>query len=838
MKTMRGVWCVFLLAAGALAEGLLHNPELVTNARGEIMHWLSDAGVATPLPGQGPDGRNAVRLSFANGQVFKQPAITLVAGETYRVSSYIKTADFSFRRCGMVVWNQGWQKDAGISPLPNPCPEWTLVQAEVTLPESSSGMYTFGWYALDGGGELLVSAPSLEPLTDKARAGSQPAVIVEDSKRLIPIAPRLSQVPVGRPELTFSLVAELAPAEHEVRAQVQPPGVDAFRPLGVFPLGDGDVRVPLGAVSPGWGRVRVELVSKADGAVLSSHEYPFRAIVPTARPASHQKLNQLVTEVINVELENKTYEFVNPRAGWVYIALEPSSLSGEAFLDDNPLAVVKPRAGEASETMRHLEPGSHRLRVAGTPGGRLHVRLVPELHLYPFFMVDRTDQTLYRWDLDFYKKHFFPAVNFINGTSPSEQALQEVRDRGIRLLGSTGFTPKGWRDASLMKERIVQVLANPEHDGVTLDELFANGEKAICRAYSQAMWDLLDEEKLIYTWVCGGYFNDRRAHQEMFAAAVNVSRGGGKVLNETYIMTQPTVEGMEAYLDAYRRYVTDGARLVDNPAASMMMIMTGLISCGRWNCYVHPEVDIKYFFDRFYHLLANAPEFDGLYGLGCYNSAHIDEETMRWVARLMRHYAVEGRRDLLSDQYGFSYLPGHLQDGDFVEGFARWQPRPAAEGTLQATAIEGYGGKIQMRRGPFAGRGDHAAVFRRHFGQANRLSQTATGLQPGRLYTLSYVVGDFDDIARIKPEAPDILLPVSLEGAEVIDAGTYVHRWPNTYRPKDKLASQDTHRVLFRALRDQVVVTFRDWQDDAVPGGPEDQRLVLNFVSLKPYYEP
>ena len=118
MKTWRCVLGVLLLGAGLSAQGLLHNPELAANSRGEIMHWLSDAGVATPLPGQGPDGRNAVKLTFAKGEVFKQPAITLVAGETYRVSAYIKTADFTFRRCGMVVWNYGWQNDAGISRCP------------------------------------------------------------------------------------------------------------------------------------------------------------------------------------------------------------------------------------------------------------------------------------------------------------------------------------------------------------------------------------------------------------------------------------------------------------------------------------------------------------------------------------------------------------------------------------------------------------------------------------------------------------------------------------------------------------------------------------------------
>jgi hypothetical protein len=129
------------------------------------------------------------------------------------------------------------------------------------------------------------------------------------------------------------------------------------------------------------------------------------------------------------------------------------------------------------------------------------------------------------------------------------------------------------------------------------------------------------------------------------------------------------------------------------------------------------------------------------------------------------------------------------------------------------------------------------AVFQRQATKPNLLSQTATGLQPERLYTLSYVVSDFDDIAAPKPELPDILLPVALEGAEVIEEGSYVNRWPNSSAPKGQKVSLDTHRILFRALREQVKITFRDWQDDAVPGGSVGQRQVLNFVNLKPYYE-
>ncbi|MFH0796053.1 MAG: hypothetical protein V2A65_03235, partial [Candidatus Omnitrophota bacterium] len=54
---------------------------------------------------------------------------------------------------------------------------------------------------------------------------------------------------------------------------------------------------------------------------------------------------------------------------------------------------------------------------------------------------------------------------------------------------------------------------------------------------------------------------------------------------------------------------------------------------------------------------SNAPACAGLYGLGPWSCSYSDEETIRWMSRLYRHYCIEGRRDMLSgDSYELSYI--------------------------------------------------------------------------------------------------------------------------------------------------------------------------------------
>ncbi len=122
----------------------------------------------------------------------------------------------------------------------------------------------------------------------------------------------------------------------------------------------------------------------------------------------------------------------------------------------------------------------------------------------------------------------------------------------------------------------------------------------------------------------------------------------------------------------------------------------------------NPAVDYKVFLDMQVNLVANDPAFDGQATVGYWGTYYGDEEMARWSFELMRHYAVEGRRERLSARHGFRYRPELVVNGDFADGLAGWMWRPqptgrCAPGPWRATArtVRGAGGAAR-RATPFA----------------------------------------------------------------------------------------------------------------------------------------
>jgi len=190
---------------------------------------------------------------------------------------------------------------------------------------------------------------------------------------------------------------------------------------------------------------------------------------------------------------------------------------------------------------------------------------------------------------------------------------------------------------------------------------------------------------------------------------------------------------------------------------------------------------------------------------------------------------------MLSKQHGFTYRPGHLQNCDFEEGLQGWTATAAAEGSVRTEKLAGFGKTSQCRWGGSVGIGDTVCVLTRQNGPANSVSQKASGLQVGRLYTLQFIVADYQDVVakKIKPRRFGINAVLS-EGAEVLPEKTYVHvdkRIKGRYAYNDGIARVNLHHITFRARQPEVTITFQD--NDAAPG----EELAFNYVMLKPYFE-
>jgi len=246
-----------------------------------------------------------------------------------------------------------------------------------------------------------------------------------------------------------------------------------------------------------------------------------------------------------------------------------------------------------------------------------------------------------------------------------------------------------------------------------------------------------------------------------------------------------------------------------------------------------PAVDFKYFLDMQVNLIANSPDFKGLATTGYWGTYYGDEELARWSFKLMRHYAVEGNRDMLSARHGFKYNPGFLANVDFADGLDGWTASPAAEGSLRPDTIAGYGKNSQGRWGGGSA-GDTVCVMTRGADRPNRISQTVDGLEVGRAYCLQFVTADFKDVVGKKYNPRRYGVRAELEGAEILADRGFVHidrRNQGRYKDNHNVAKINLNRIIFRATSPTQVITFHD--EKAAPG----EELIINFIQLKPYLD-
>jgi len=268
-------------------------------------------------------------------------------------------------------------------------------------------------------------------------------------------------------------------------------------------------------------------------------------------------------------------------------------------------------------------------------------------------------------------------------------------------------------------------------------------------------------------------------------------------------------------------------------------------------CDVYPDVDYKVFLDLQVNMMANDPLFKDLGGMKWYLSAYTDDETMRWCSALSRHYAIEGRRDKLSDRYGFKYNLTHIVNGDFDKGdngLEGWKTKPAREGNMavKRMMISDFGWRMQSRKVAYERRGknigNNVLWMKRSLAGPNLASQTIHGLKPGRLYSLKMISGDYGDLMAGKSVITKHVLRAIVENVEIIPSESFVGAWSSSGYKVERFNNKDPywwnyHYMVFRAKGNQAKLTISDWADEKNPGGPEGQEQICNFIQIQPYFE-
>ena len=117
------------------------------------------------------------------------------------------------------------------------------------------------------------------------------------------------------------------------------------------------------------------------------------------------------------------------------------------------------------------------------------------------------------------------------------------------------------------------------------------------------------------------------------------------------------------------------------------------------------------------------------------------------------------------------------------------------------------------------GRLSMMAVLRH--GAANTLRQRARGLEPGKVYSLSFISGDAERLRQLNHQKGEI--NCTIEGAELLDEYTE----HSAHSEKDR---GNYDKLVFKALRPDPLISFSD-EKTAV-----GKKSYLSCVSLMPYF--
>ncbi len=567
-------------------------------------------------------------------------------------------------------------------------------------------------------------------------------------------------------------------------------------------------------------------------------------------------LNNLVAELavasVTKEIVDLPIDFYHPRDGWVLIRLEGDERDCRLLtllLDDQPLVPPVPlrRITERTfELMRWMKGGVHRLHIKREGGARtvtITIRALPEL-IFCKFGYHPHISNFGPYDWDFLDQWVLSHVNTIVGTGSVEERpfVERWKREGKRWVVEVSAQPfftDGTAQQAFEYWLTSPGIREPIYDGIIADEFFGNDSPRY-QAVVDSIRMLVDKGykgKLFYPYSTSLY-----QARESTKFARMILDFGWKIAWERYLPEPPNMAAAEAAL--VRSLTEETIKWKETiPGCE-----TGLIICfgyesiiGTETFNVDPSVDYKVWMDMQFQRIATDPAFKGVYGLMEYTCGYADEETVRWAARLYRHYGIEGETELLSHRYGFRFVSGHLLNADFEEGLDGWNAVMAETGSVQVRTHPGYG--WLQGRWPRMRKGDTFLWMRRGGAGPNAVSQQIRGLTPGRLYSVKVISGDYRALKEGKSQPAPHGLSIGLSNVEVLESLSFDAIVPSNYahhlgpfNSENRFWMNFYYRV-FRPKDETGRLEISDWTPDRLPGGPIGQELMINFVELQPYLE-
>ena len=604
----------------------------------------------------------------------------------------------------------------------------------------------------------------------------------------------------------------------------------------------------------GWpiGLTRIEAAFQGpDGQTIAATDRSFHNVPP--RESTGKVLNNFVTELLNLEKTDlgsqSTFTFTNPRNGWVYFATVTRGGDVTLQVDQSDLSDPsdqrdQPGGSTITEIMQFFPAGEHTLEIGNAGDASLEhliVRAIPELAFWRFPV-----QAAY---CDTVAQETFKTVNCIGctravGEDPKYQQYVETwKKQGKRLIVGGALVPAYHFGADMTAEdaytfwRGYNGYEKPRFDAIIADE-FGVGDFPVTH-YSQmatALRRLTAEfpKKLFYPFTMDIY-GVKQVKPFMQAVIDN----GAPIVWEWYEREEPDEVAAKRKLNDTITVGMKGWKDYLFEAHNHIEVCLGYYMLSGESLNNNPGVDFKVWIDMQFHQLATHPAFDGVFGVMEYNSKSVDEETLRWHGLLYRHYGIEGKRNLLSDEYGFNYSLPHLRNPDFDDGLDEWTLTAAKDGSVNTGSSSGYG-RLQGRvRG--ATRGNNFLRMKRSEKAPNRFSQEVRDLEPGRLYCLKMITMDYGDLVNGRSDKQTHAVDIELDNVEWIENGIPLRVYESSRGQETPPFSRDNqpwlnvHWRVFRAKDTSSMLTVSDWSSPDEPGGPIGQELAYNFLELQPF---
>ena len=842
--------------AGA-GENVLFNADCsVLSGYGLPLGWEVLIGDATNLSTR-TLGNGAFEISFrGKGSVYlSQTPLTLKSGGKYRASVELKISDTRGAHVALWIWNWAWQATNKSNPFPETTNgewekfEWTVKAVTTAHPTA----YTFAIICsgVPDGGETSIQMRNLAltPLDDETAAASATipkCLQKQPPMRVVPIDPKLAQYPMAGTEMTFYWMGRPPCGREGCEVVV---GVDGKR-LGEAKLGaNGRTKFNPGALAAGKHELDLAVRETATKNVLAENRYRLVAVKPTPKGTVGKRLNNFVTQLVNTPLKDGEYAFFRQEPGWVWISfgtVDGAGASARGYLDGRSIPFVLPYDREPLlETMRFVEAGEHKLFVDGVTGrnATLRIHAVPRL-IHPGWLTKQREchfTYAYVYSFDFGRRFLLNAFNTFAGNWKATPTLRSTYDKAYWM--SRGCQLAAQKTLGAIDERRFDPEATYRHYADF--DLWQNGEdmevdeNKIGAAFmshvnfAEAAWRWQEDrlkQRILVDWcdvMSGGFWTDPIVSE--IAAIINSGNGTGLLVPETYSPALATQKASDEFVKCFVRFMRNAEERVPASKGSVLLYMASYIGIGDWCQYSSPEVDLKAHYGRLYHRFACGPEFAGCAGTSAAGDLRGDEETQRWMARCVRHYAVEGNTDDLAAKYGFTWNPGFVRNCDFDEGLTGWTAKPAKSGGIVAEKIKGYGRDVQARANATNGLGDGVAVFTASDDGANVLEQWLTGLNPGQYYSLTFVVSSENVARKTSKENVPCCFSAEVEGSREIRDLRF------RQRKTRGIGCPVLHRYVFKAIMPTATLRFSDRCEDGAKL-PARQKQMLNYIIFRKYY--